>query len=314
MESPILKVAVIGTGTIGKRHLNCLQTISNVETIAISKREANFGLLKNSSHCIIASNTACHVEDALRALDEGCHLLIEKPLATCMEEVFPFVAKVKEKKVKILVGCVLRFSESLSHFRQLLPKIGHVYSVRIECQSYLPDWRPDRPYKDSYSARANEGGVLRDLIHEIDYAGWIFGWPQSLSARLKNTGLLGIEAEEIADLWWESPKGAMVSITLDYLTRPSRRKMTACGENGTLEWDGIENRVVLTIAGEAPKVFQSKQSHDEMYSEQLKTFLEIRSGQYKPATFEEGLKALTICDASRVASDKQQNVPIPYLI
>ncbi len=37
-------------------------------------------------------------------------------------------------------------------------------------QSWLPDWRPDRDYRESYSARLDEGGVLRDLVHEIDYA------------------------------------------------------------------------------------------------------------------------------------------------
>ena len=111
--------------------------------------------------------------------------------------------------------------------RDLLPQIGAVHAVRVECQSYLPDWRPGSDYRESYSARADEGGVLRDLIHEIDYATWLFGWPVAVTARYGNTGRLGIAAEEWAELAWEAPADVEVSMRLDYLTRPPRRVMRA---------------------------------------------------------------------------------------
>lgn len=301
-----MKVAVIGTGSIGSRHLRLLKNLDGVEAVGISKRKGDYDALKGASHCIIASNTSCHVEDALLAWNHGCHLLVEKPLAACLEEALLLRARSEEGRQKIFVGCVLRFSESLNRFRELVSRIGLVYSVRIECQSWLPDWRPDRPYQESYSSRFDEGGVLRDLIHEIDYAGWIFGWPEGVSARLKNAGILGIEAEEMAHLWWETPAGSVVSMTLDYLSRPPRRRLLAFGSLGTLEWDGLENRVILALAGEAPQIFTPTQSRDAMYLEQLENFLGLSSHHHEPAVLEDGLKALAICDAARRSSQSRR--------
>jgi predicted dehydrogenase len=78
----------------------------------------------------------------------------------------------------------------------------------------FPEWRPARDYRESYSASSEQGGVLRDLIHEIDYAVWLYGKPVAIIAQLSNSGRLGIAAEESADLLWRTPCGATVSIRL----------------------------------------------------------------------------------------------------
>ena len=312
MASPLKKVAVLGTGSIGMRHLNTLRQVRNIEPVAISKRDSNFSKLQGVFHCIIASDTACHVEDTLRTFQYGCHnVLIEKPLAPCVKETLPLLIQTGKAGQRIFVGCVLRFSESLNQFRSLLEKIGLVYSVHISCQSYLPNWRPERDYRQSYSAREKEGGVLLDLIHEIDYAGWIFGWPETLQARLRNLKILDIQAEETAELWWETEGGVSVSIALDYLTRPSRRKMTAYGKEGTLEWDGISGIVILDLANKKRQIFKSHQTRDEMYLHQLKAFLNTESTSLL-ATAIEGIKALSVCDAARLASQNRREEPVRY--
>ncbi len=145
--------------------------------------------------CIIATDTGRHALDGIEAAEWGLHLLVEKPLATDATEARRLCARAAASR-KIFVGCVMRFSKSLNTFREMLNSIGRVNPVRIECQSYLPDWRPARDYRESYSARPDEGGVLRDLIYEIDYAGWLFGWPCALQAKVKNLGRLGINADE----------------------------------------------------------------------------------------------------------------------
>ena len=222
--------------------------------------------------------------------------------------------RAKETGRILFVGCVMRFSDSLGRFPALLGKIGRIHSVRIECQSYLPDWRPNRHYLDCYSARADEGGVLRDLIHEIDYAGWIFGWPVALQANVKNLGRLGIEADEIAKLMWEGKGGVLVSLTLDYLTRPPRRCMTAMGEHGTLEWDGIEGTVALALAGAPLEVVRSSQTRQEAFLAQAAAFIGTQNGVCDPrlATGEEGVNALAICDAGRRASENRCEEVVIY--
>lgn len=316
MKSTLLRetVVVLGTGSIGKRHLAIFQEMAQVQPVAVSVRSESGHTLEESAAAlaVIATDTGRHAKDALRALHLGMDLLVEKPLAVDARQARQIHEEAMRLSRKVYVGCVLRFSESLGRFRENLPQIGKVHAVQIECRSYLPDWRPNRPYQDSYSARAGEGGVLRDLIHEIDYAGWIFGWPTRLQARLGNLGRLGIAAEETAQLMWETPEGATVSVGLDYLTRPTRRGMVVSGERGTLEWDGVAQTVRLFVTGSLAKEFKSSQTRDEMFAAQARAFLEAVAGRPDPrlATGEEGVKALAICDAARKASVGRREEPV----
>lgn len=323
-------VAVIGTGSMGMKHLKVLREIPGVRPVAIpirpgrleELRKAGYLAVKDISEtgrvgatlCIIATDTGRHVEDGLVAVKAGLDLLVEKPLSTDASEAKKLCLEAAGSGRQIFVGCVLRFSESLNRFRDLLNRIGHLHSVRIECQSYLPDWRPDRPYHNSYSARAEEGGALRDLIHEIDYAGWILGWPNAVQAHLRNLGRLGIKADEAADLMWETD-GCLVSVSLDYLSRPPRRFMRASGELGTIQWDGIGGTVTMALADEENQLFRYAQASDEMLLAQALAFINACHGDpdSRLATCEEGVKALSVCDAARLASENRREERIQYL-
>ncbi len=328
--SKLCTVAVLGTGSVGMRHLEIFRGIDGVDVVAIPVRPERRGQLEQAGYvtaihlddvrhrddtcCVIATDTGRHIEDALTAIEWGMDVLVEKPLAKDAHEAHELYTRARALGRKVFVGCVLRFSESLNTFRELLPSLGALHAVRIECQSHLPAWRPTRSYRTSYSARAEEGGVLRDLIHEIDYAGWLFGWPDAVHGRLRNLGRLGIEAEEVADLSWMTASGCTVSIGLDYLSKPSRRRMRACGEFGTLEWDGIEGMLTLARAEAAPSVTRSSQTRHEMFTAQARAFLSAIRGAHEPrlATGTDGLNALAVCDAARRSSETRREEPVEF--
>ena len=302
-------VLVFGTGSIGTRHLRVLDGLG-VTTLALPVRPRD-GLsivdsyaaasARGATAAVIATATGRHLADAMDGARAGYHLLIEKPVAATTIG----LAALEQTAVhRVFVGCCLRFDAALRRFRDLLPRLGKVHDVRIECQSYLPDWRPGTDYRASYSARRDEGGVLRDLIHEIDYAAWLFGWPSEVSAQIGNTGALGIESEEWADLAW-NVDAARVSIRLDYLTKPARRIMRARGEHGSLEVDLIGHRVVLDLAGQPVYTDDVPQERDDMMRDQAIAFLAAADGGDSGdlATLDDGAKALAICDAARASSE-----------
>ena len=325
-----LCVAVLGTGSIGMRHLTTLQRMVGVRPLAVPRRserlheltQAGFSTAKGLDDavqqgarlCVIATETGQHLADGLAAIDRGLDVLVEKPMATNAREAVQLNRRAQEAGRTLVVGCVLRFSESLNACRELLPKVGRLHTVQIACQSYLPEWRPARPYRESYSARADQGGVLRDLIHELDYAGWLFGWPKALQAHVRNLGRLGIEADEAADLLWQTPEGAAVSVNLDYLTRPPRRIVRALGEFGTLEWDGIAGTVTLALAGAPVHMTKCAQSRDGMYAAQAQAVVHTVLGRRDPrtATAEDGVRALAVCDAARLASERRHEMKVEY--
>ncbi|MBI4125576.1 MAG: Gfo/Idh/MocA family oxidoreductase [Deltaproteobacteria bacterium] len=316
---------------MGLRHLSLLKEIKGVMPIAIPKRndrrvELNSqgfqtaASLKQAAEegtnlAIIASNTGQHAADALEALECGMDLLVEKPLSVDAESARSVYEGSKRRNKKLFVGCVLRCSTSLQTFREWLPRIGKVYAVTVECQSFLPTWRPNHPYRQSYSAKTEEGGVLRDLIHEIDYATWIFGFPEKIQAHLKNTGRLSIEAEEFARLWWETKGGVSVSVCLDYLSKIPRRHVTAFGEKGNLEWDGLVRKTSVAIS-DYPKEERVEPDLSAIYKTQLEEWLEACRTQNRAtwlATGLEGIRVLSICDAARLASETRREETVSYL-
>ena len=98
----------------------------------------------------------------------------------------------------------LRAHAAFRHVRRLVGRLQQGGSAHVWSQSWLPDWRPDRDYRESYSARLDEGGVLRDLVHELDYATVLFGRPVLLGASFDRTGPLDIDAEQAATLLWRA--------------------------------------------------------------------------------------------------------------
>jgi predicted dehydrogenase len=328
-------VAVVGTGSAGMKHLAALNKIQDVQTIAIPMRPERRKQLEDMgystaaaiaeatqsgvTHCVVATDSGRHRKDCIEAIDNGLHILCEKPLATNSLDAKEMRSRALEANRGLYVGCVLRFSESLNTFREHLAEVGDLHSVRVEYRSYLPDWRPDRSYQQSYSGRADEGGILLDLTHEFDYTGWLFGWPDSVFAKVSNLGRLSIQSSEIAELNWQTSTGCIVSIGIDYLSRPPRREIAASGQNGTITWNWLTGRVGLVLADKDPISWDSNQSVDDLFLRQAQTFLETTAGDFElgsknfMATGDDGYKAIVICDAACQSSESKREEAIEYL-
>lgn len=309
MTAPI--VAVLGTGSAGSHHLRALKA-NGAGSIAVPLRFERRAALEaeglttaadlaeavrlGASSCVIATDTGRHASDAEMALALGLDVLIEKPLAVDAAGARRVDIAARRLGRRAFVGCVMRFSRSLGVFRKTLSQLGPVDHAEVECRSYLPDWRPSRPYRESYSARAGEGGVLRDLIHDIDYTGWIFSWPSALEGSVKNSGTLGIEVDDEAQLAWTTPTGVRVSMKLDYLTRPTKRGIVARGSRGTLTWDAEAQTV--EFEGERTPYPQAR---EERFASQIAAFLSTKPDE-RLASLEDGVRGLQICDAARRSS------------
>lgn len=326
---PASRIAVYGTGSIGFRHMRVLRDRCGAEVVAVPVRASRSAELRSQGFevaesleaaaasgarlAVIATDTKRHVSDLRHALALGMDALVEKPVAATASGLDEVGEEIKRRGRRVYVGCNLRFDAGMNLLRQRLPEIGAVHSVRIECQSYLPDWRPERDYRESYSARADEGGVMRDLIHEIDYAVWLFGRPKQVWAKLNNSGRLGIAAEDECDLWWRTPGGANVSIRLDYLSRNPRRGMIVRAENGDASWDAIARKVTVSPVGKPIERIDTPQERDDMMAEQAQAFIAAAAGAEPGclATFEDGAFAIALCDAARQSSQSGKMEALP---
>jgi len=311
-----MKVLVCGAGSIGTRHARVLRKAGHEVALYSSRPDARAALraegwtvpetatdFPGCRHAIVASRTGLHREHTIPLLEAGMDVLVEKPLEVNSTEGRVLVEAAAKLNREVFCALNLRFSPSLRQFRTWIDRVGKIHAAHVECRSYLPDWRPGTDLKACYSASAREGGVLRDLVHEIDYAGWMFGWADKVFARFDQSGRLGIAAEEAAYLDCALPSGANLQIDLDYLSRTPIRTMRVFGGLGTLTWDGITQRVELLIPGSGTESFEEKQSKDENLLSQDLAFL--NGEKEKLVSGEEALRGLAICDAARRSAESR---------
>ena len=312
-----MRVAVVGCGSAGMRHLTVMRDHLGVAAVAIPTRSeripeleaAGFIATHNLAQAgqidavIIATDTAKHVSDALAAFQADIPwILVEKPVSCSQSEVSELVRMAPGLLNTTFVAYNLRFSPSIASLRSTLGVIGRVYAADIICRSYLPFWRPGRDYRATYATRIGEGGALRDLSHEIDYAVWLFGRPndRGVFASIGHTGLLDIPTEDCATLIWSTVDGAQVSIRIDYLAKPPVRKMSVYGSLGTAEWDAGCQTVDVAIPDEPPLHSESKVAPITYTVEQDREFLSIVSGAAgeRLTTLREAMTTVAICDAA----------------
>ena len=254
MESAV----VIGYGSIGQRHVRILRGLG-LEVRVVSRRsiegEQSFSSIAAAlqgapqDYAVIADETARH-GDTLSALLEAGHrgpILVEKPLFINSESAHDL------PRENIFVGYDLRFYDLVNALRERLS--GRViYTAEVVVGQYLPDWRPGRDYREGYSAhRADGGGVLRDLSHEIDLLLWLLGPWKRVAALVGRSGTLEGDSEDYAHVLIEGVTYKAATLGLDYLDRNVRRSVTIQHDKGTLALDFVAGTLTEngTMLGES---------------------------------------------------------------
>jgi predicted dehydrogenase len=255
------RVLIAGAGSIGRRHLQNLRHLgvrdirlyrTHPESLKEAPELPVFTDLKQAletkPQAVIVSNpTAFHTEIALVAARAGCHLFIEKPLAHSWDGVEELLSMVEEKRLVAMVGFDLRFDPGLCRIKGLIEQeqIGPLIAIHAQVGQYLPDWRTGEDYRDGMSAKkAAGGGVILDLIHELDYTSWFFGPIAQVACFADKLSTLEIETEDVASILLKFQCGAIGTVSLDYIQRFPSRTCRIIGELGTILWDYHAQKVV----------------------------------------------------------------------
>ena len=200
-----MRVLIVGLGSIAAKHISVLQTIfkEGIEIFALrsSKHGADIDGVKNIYHLneitfkpdfiIIANNTNLHTKTILELAYLGSPLMIEKPIMDSLIDSQAVKNKLKEFNVRAYCACNMRFHPAIQFLKENVGRMGVINEVNVYCGSYLPAWRKNVDFRNSYSANADMGGgVHLDLIHEIDYTTWLFGLPGEVRSLKRNSSSL----------------------------------------------------------------------------------------------------------------------------
>jgi len=295
-----MNVAVMGLGSIGLRHARNLIAMggSVVGFDPAPERRAAFeaaggrpvesrdDVLRGAAAAVIASPNGAHLSDLDAAINAGCHVLVEKPIAHTSDGLGALLAKAENTQRVIFVAQNLRLHPAVMRAKTRLANggVGDILWARALAVSYLPHWRPHQDYRLNYAADPLTGGAVFDFIHEFDLLAHLLGPFSALAATARRTGQLDIAAEDSVDALVRHACGTVSSLHLDFSTRPAQRVTEIGTSEGvltinilarTFEWRGHDG------TQREYEAFPGR--HEDEYVAEMKCFLACIAGEATPS-------------------------------
>ncbi len=220
-----LRAGVVGVGYLGRFHAQKYAHLDDVELVGVFDadaaraatvaRELGCAVFDSCERLFgevdvvsIAANTPAHFDLVREALEGGCHVFVEKPIAETSEQAKLLVQKAAATGRKLQVGHIERFNPAL------VAALEHVDNVRfIECHRLA-----------AFKHRGADVDVVLDLmIHDLDIILAIVGsQPRAVSA----IGLPVLtDKVDIANARIEFDNGAVANVTASRVSTSSQRKL-----------------------------------------------------------------------------------------
>lgn len=321
------RLLIVGGGSIGARHARNAKTLGAGDLAVVDldpqRREAlarevggrafaslDAALDWKPGIAVICTPPVQHVAAARACAAAGCDLLIEKPLSSSLDGLNELAAEVEGQGRGAAVAYQLRFHPAIVRLRDLARDgtIGRLLVIRAEFGQYLPDWRPARDYRDSYTAQAAQGGgILLDASHEIDYVQWIGGAIAAVFASAGKLSDLTLDVEDTAALLLKLPGGVIGEVHVDCVQRGYTRGCTLIGTEGTVRWD-VKFGITITDARGAMHAEPLTVDPNAPYLDELRAFLAARAAVEPFASLADARRVLAVALAARQSSAERREI------
>ncbi|WP_128104456.1 Gfo/Idh/MocA family protein [Paenibacillus sp. DCT19] len=231
----MLKVAIIGTGAISNAHIHSyLQFGERCEIVALcdlypdkaEAKKSEFNLnakivsdYKELLHAGIDLISIClppyeHAPIAVDFLNAGSHVLVEKPMASSLEEC-DLMIEAAQKSGKVLsVVAQNRFTNPIMKLKNMLDTglAGAILHAQVDSFWWRGHCYYDLWWRGTWE---KEGGgcTLNHAVHHIDALLWMMGRPDQVQAFMSNVAHDNAEVEDISIAMLRYPNGALGQIT-----------------------------------------------------------------------------------------------------
>lgn len=238
------KIAVVGFGLIGKRHVAAIQQNPTLQLAAVvepdeqgRRNAAGLGIpVFNSLEAlllhggvdgvVLATPTPLHVEQGLACIAHKCPVLIEKPIAVSVQEARLLTDAAQKAGVPLLIGHHRRHNGMVRAAKQAILEgaIGEVRSVQATCWFYKPDhYFEEAPWRTKKGA----GPISVNLVHDVDLLRHFCGEVSQVQA-VSVPSARGFENEDLACAILTFICGAVASISVsDSIVSPWSWELTA---------------------------------------------------------------------------------------
>ena len=317
-----VSVLITGCGSIGKRHARVLRSIgvkdiricdpaegqrkSLMAEGPITKEFATYedGLASQPDAVLICTPPSMHIPMATQAMENGSHVLSEKPFSDSLDGVDELSDVIERSGKVFMVAFCFRYHEGIKKAKAYLDedRIGRLISIRCRVSEHLPEARPD--YKNLFSIK--EGGAF-DLTHEIDLACWFAGQPVTEVHSIYGAySDLGFTAPDVVELILRFGEKCVASVHLDFFSFPKTRVTELMGTRGAItvefsSWDRCTVSVYEAEKGEWA-CEEMTTERDFMFRSEDREFLRaITEGTPVGCPLSEAIKSLQVVCAAQKA-------------
>jgi len=296
-----LRIGVIGAGVMGTNHGRVLAGLPHVELVGIvdplpehRTRAVDLigcptftdldGLLAAGVDAVtIAAPTHLHHQIALTCIARGIHILVEKPIASTVEEGREIVAAARAAGVTLMIGHVERFNPAVAAVKEAIKGEG-ILSIAITRVGPFPP-------------RMSNVGVVIDLaVHDIDLIRW-FTESDIVEVQPQLSSAVA-EREDIALLQFRTASGVLAHINTNWLTPFKARSVTVATRGKYVSGDLLTRQVTECFGFQPDGSYSMRHlpvGHDEPLRAELIAFVgAVRSGGVPAVTGDEGVASLEI--------------------
>lgn len=228
-----IRFGILGSGFMGRTHAEAVRRLPNAELVAVhggtrapalaerygmAFEPDKAALLRRPDIDAIVVTTPhhLHVEEALAALGQGKHVLVEKPLATSVADCAQLVAAAAQRKLTLAVGYQQRFRVNNAKARKLIRSgvIGRVCAVQMSMPMYAGaikaggfggNWA-------WWNDPASVGHLINSAPHAIDLLRWFTGGDVVTVSAFSRTFLPDVPVEDTTMGLLELSTGAICSL------------------------------------------------------------------------------------------------------
>jgi predicted dehydrogenase len=308
------EILVVGCGSIGERHLRCLQRTGRAKVFACDPNLDLLGRIERQyavevfasvdaalaargfRGIVICTPAQTHLDIALAGLRQGAGLLIEKPLGTSLEKV-PVVRDEIVRSGRFTgVAYVYHCMPWIEGARDVLAggELGRPLHVSVVTGQHFPTFRP--AYREIYYTRHETGGgAIQDaLTHLANAVEWLIGPTTRLFCDAGHQSLEGVMVEDTVNVAARNG-GVLVNYALNQFQAPNEMTMQIHCEGGSLKVEGHEQRFGVMRRG-ADKWEWRKcgpLERDDIFIAQANAFLDGLHGRSTAlCSFEEAVQTL----------------------
>lgn len=335
--SPKVRIAVIGLGRIARSHIDGIQhwgdecelaAVVDVQEERAKKFSDDYDVPYYTSAEEAYENPAIdavvicvphflHSRLAIDAVEAGKHVLVEKVMATSVDEGNAMVMAAKDNNVNLMVGQSRRFFPSLVEARDRLDEIGEPLNLLYTFACHFdidnaPAW---------WQSEEKTGGLVYPMLgsHSIDYTLWMLDDREPVSVYAEGaSNNEDFEGQDDVTIVIKFDDGTHATNFLSINNSPVKHQGLVVGSEGSISWnqEGDHSGDLVGVATTDLEIngapIESQQNGPHNFALQMKEFVDsIDEGREPIASGREILTQLRIIEAAKQSAAEDREISLP---